>query len=79
MRVAPRAEESVEVRWFRVMEAADVPSAGAKARLPRGKVISSKNYDVDALLVAGVKMEPIEEPMWHKRLQERDGATAQTA
>jgi hypothetical protein len=59
------APEVPPTRWFRVLEAKDVPRHGGSFHLHAGKEISSAGYDIAALLRVGVKLEPLENPpLW---------------
>lgn len=65
------------VTWYRVKRDGsgalffEIPYKGPKIRLPVGKVLSSKNYDIAELENAGVPLEPIGEPGWHSKLNKR--------
>jgi hypothetical protein len=56
--------------WWMVQEDVEVPKSGGKFMLRKGKVISEKSYDVQALEDAGVKLKPAPEPAWARRLRE---------
>lgn len=44
-------------RLFLVLETAQIPRQGSWFTLPKGKVISSQGYDIEALKRQGVKLE----------------------
>jgi len=58
-----------KILWFRVLEDCEVPSQSGRFILKRGKILSTKEYDPEKLKDAGVKLEPAEEPAWHRKLQ----------
>lgn len=64
------AGRPADVQWFRVMEDCEVPNRTGKYMLKRGKVLSTKEFNLQELKDAGVKLEDSPEPAWHRKLQE---------
>lgn len=61
-------EDPGEIRFYRVTEQIEIPMGRAGTALFRkGKVLSSKGYDIRDLEDAGVKLERIPEPGWHRK------------
>lgn len=63
------AQKAGEVQFYRVEEDIAFPSRGGKTKLTKGKIISSKGYDIGMLVdEIGVKLKPVPEPGWHKKV-----------
>jgi len=56
-REAPRAPRAARERRYLVLETAQIPRGGSHFTIPKGKIISSQGYDIDALKRQGVKLE----------------------